>query len=164
MACTRAPSTSPRLCRRPQYNLVDLRELRGGKLDVVPEGLGVPTAEVVELRKDIHFALLGDFRIHQRNAPIVVLVVELAAQLEAHGVSRKSGQDLDHGIRLCWQRQSERGSGVARLQISVKGLPTPGRTGLTWQSSRSPEADGLCRPPAKPGGQTRSPAVLCFGT
>ena len=55
----------------------------GGKLDVVPQGVHVPAVKVVELGEHADLAELGDGGLDLRDERLVILVVELAAHLEA---------------------------------------------------------------------------------
>src|SRR5262249_54318902 len=96
-----------------QGNPVDLGAMGSGELDVVPQGMQVPALEIVELGQDADLAVLGDLGIDQRDELLVVLVVELARQLETHRVGGEPRENLDHGITSVYQRTHTEGDGRA---------------------------------------------------
>src|SRR5262249_29536539 len=133
-----------------QRDAVDLGAVGGRKLDVVPQCVQVPALEIVELGQDPDLAVLRNGVVDRRDEVLVILVVQLSGELEAHGVFGEPGQLLDHGCAsLGWTVEGVGVLGLItpsyRLPSVNHGFPSPLRPSrtlwnpwMTMTSARSP--------------------------
>ena len=62
---------------------VEVRIVLQGELGIVPDGVQIPSVKILELHEQPRLALGCQERFNSRHERLVVLVMELAAQLEA---------------------------------------------------------------------------------
>src|SRR5262249_33982752 len=115
-----------------QSNTVDFGAMGRRELYVVPEGMQVPPVEIVELRQQADFPVLGDRGVNRRHEMLVVFVVELAAQPEANDVRTAGFELLDHGCAsFAWSLLSGEITPSYRSPSVYQGLPSPLRPSRT---------------------------------
>ena len=83
-----------------QRDAFDVEAVLGGKLDVVPQGVHVPAVEIVELSQQADLPVFGHCGLDRRDEVLVILIVELARQLESEDLVGFRRQLLDHGAYL----------------------------------------------------------------
>src|SRR5215470_3547985 len=83
-----------------QRDPFNLRAVSGRELNVVPQGMQVPTLKVVELGQQTYLALLSHGGIDDRDKILVVLVVEFTGEPETENILRTLWNLLNHSRLL----------------------------------------------------------------